>query len=110
MENIREWNFDAKEWCKANRTALKNAIILANPELTKREASKQATEDTKEILTEMRNVYGFVVQQALIDCKYNHDLDSFPTVAEAVYDNETWRSIFSLKLQGYVDWYKEQAA
>lgn len=96
------WDNEANEWTKNNSKSLREALALAHPELKKKDIVVEASLINKKILLKMRDVYGFVLDDARRSCKENHNLDSWPSVQVAIYDDEVWRSIFQSLLEDVV--------
>lgn len=96
------WDNEANEWTKNNSKSLREALALAHPELKKKDIVVEASLINKKILLKMRDVYGFVLDDARRSCKENHNLDSWPSVQAAIYDDEVWRSIFQSLLEDVV--------
>ena len=68
-------------------------------QLPRKEIAAEASLINKKILLNMRNIYGFVIDEAKHKCKERHSLDAWPSVQTAVYDDEVWKSIYENLLE-----------
>lgn len=109
LNEDNSWDNDANIWTKENATKLRETLSIVYPRLKKKEIAAEATLINKKILLKMRNVYGFVIDEAVHKCKEKHCLDFKPSVQVAIYDDEVWRSIFSNLLEDTICKLKKEA-
>lgn len=109
LNEDNSWDTDANIWTKENATKLRETLSAVYPHLKKKEIAAEATLINKKILIKMRDVYGFVIDEAVHKCKEKHCLDFKPSVQVSIYDDEVWRSIFGNLLEDTICKLKKEA-
>lgn len=100
---------ESEAWCKKMSTIIIGKYREENPGF---DSSKGKNVAIGRILyciyTKMNHIYGFVVDQCVKDCVNKLDLDFYPPIMRAIYEDPTFRDIFqSIVLDYQADGYEK---